>query len=58
MVSLCGRATWAGSVQVYMEEGRKQHVNVLRTSDLQNMNDLNKVLKTTASPWTEKVSVD
>ena len=54
---LCGRATWAGSVQVYMEEGKETARQWLRTSGLQNINELNKVLKTTASPWTEKVSV-
>ncbi|BAQ23378.1 tagatose-bisphosphate aldolase [Streptococcus troglodytae] len=54
---LCGRATWAGSVQVYIEEGKKVARQWLRTSGLQNINELNKVLKTTASPWTEKVSV-
>ena len=54
---LCGRATWAGSVQVYMEEGKEAARQWLRTSGLQNINELNKVLKTTASPWTEKVSV-
>ncbi|EMC20234.1 TPA: tagatose-bisphosphate aldolase [Streptococcus mutans] len=54
---LCGRATWAGSVQVYMKEGKEAARQWLRTSGLQNINELNKVLKTTASPWTEKVSV-
>lgn len=54
---LCGRATWAGSVQAYMEEGKEAARQWLRTSGLQNINELNKVLKTTASPWTEKVSV-
>lgn len=52
---LCGRATWAGSVQVYIEEGEEAARKWLRTAGFQNIDELNKVLEKTASPWTEKV---
>lgn len=51
---LCGRATWAGSVKVFIEEGEEAARNWLRTVGFQNIDDLNKVLKTTASSWKEK----
>lgn len=52
---LCGRATWAGSVQVYIEEGEEAAREWLRTTGFQNINDLNETLAKTASPWVEKV---
>lgn len=51
---LCGRATWAGSVKVFIEEGEEASRNWLRTVGFQNIDDLNKVLETTASSWKEK----
>lgn len=51
---LCGRATWAGSVKVFIEEGEEAARNWLRTVGYQNIDDLNKVLETTASSWKEK----
>lgn len=51
---LCGRATWAGSVKVFIEEGEEAARNWLRTVGFQNIDDLNKVLETTASSWKEK----
>lgn len=53
---LCGRATWAGSVKVYIEEGPAAARQWLQTQGLQNIADLNQVLKETASPWYEKVT--
>ncbi|MGT2896697.1 tagatose-bisphosphate aldolase [Streptococcus entericus] len=51
---LCGRATWAGSVEVYIKEGKEAAREWLRTEGFKNIDDLNKVLETTATPWTEK----
>ena len=47
---LCGRATWAGSVKVYIEDGKEAARQWLRTTGFQNINDLNKTLKKTATP--------
>jgi len=47
---LCGRATWAGSVPVYIEEGEEAARKWLRTTGVQNIDELNKVLEKTASP--------
>lgn len=52
---LCGRATWADSVQVYIEQGEAAAREWLRTIGYQNIDQLNQVLQETASPWTEKV---
>lgn len=52
---LCGRATWAGSVPVYIEQGEEAARDWLRTTGFQNIADLNKVLEKVASPWTEKI---
>ncbi|HFR3691454.1 TPA: tagatose-bisphosphate aldolase [Streptococcus suis] len=52
---LCGRATWAGSVQVYIEEGEAAAREWLRTQGRKNIEELNAVLIKTASSWSEKV---
>lgn len=52
---LCGRATWAGSVKVYIEEGEASARKWLRTTGVQNIEELNSVLKRTATSWTEKI---
>lgn len=52
---LCGRATWAGSVKVYIEEGEAAARKWLRTTGVQNIEELNSVLKRTATSWTEKI---
>lgn len=51
---LCGRATWAGSVKVYIEEGPEAARQWLREEGFRNIDELNKVLETTATPWTAK----
>lgn len=48
---LCGRATWAGAVQVYIEQGEAAAREWLRTTGFKNINDLNKVLTKTATSW-------
>ena len=52
---LCGRATWAGSVEPYIKEGEAAAREWLRTTGFENIDELNKVLKTTATSWTERV---
>lgn len=52
---LCGRATWAGSVEVYIKEGKDAAVEWLRTTGFNNIDELNKVIEKTATPWTEKI---
>ncbi|SFG02398.1 tagatose-bisphosphate aldolase [Streptococcus equinus] len=52
---LCGRATWADSVQVYIEEGEEAAREWLRTQGRKNIEELNTVLAKTATSWTEKV---
>ena len=52
---LCGRATWAGSVEPYIREGEAAAREWLRTVGFQNIDELNKVLQTTATSWTERV---
>lgn len=51
---LCGRATWAGSVKDYIEQGEEAARKWLRTEGYNNINQLNAVLKRTASSWKEK----
>lgn len=52
---LCGRATWSGSVQVYIEEGEEAARQWLKEEGANNIKTLNEVLEKTASPWHEKV---
>lgn len=54
-VSFAGGATWAGSVQVYIEEGEAAAREWLRTQGRKNIEELNAVLTKTASSWSEKV---
>ena len=52
---LCGRATWAGSVEAYIKDGEAAAREWLRTTGFENIDELNKVLQTTATSWTERV---
>ncbi|MRJ48461.1 tagatose-bisphosphate aldolase [Fundicoccus ignavus] len=45
---LCGRATWAGSVQVFIEQGEEAAREWLQTEGRKNIEDLNEVLNRTA----------
>jgi tagatose 1,6-diphosphate aldolase len=51
---LCGRATWAGSVKDYIEKGEAAARQWLRTEGFKNIDELNKVLKATATSWKER----
>lgn len=53
---LCGCATWAGAVPVYIKEGADAYREWLCTEGFKNIDDLNKVLADTASSWEEKVN--
>lgn len=52
---LCGRATWAGSVKDYIEQGEEAARQWLRTTGFQNIDELNKVLQKTATSWKERI---
>ncbi|MEX2804768.1 tagatose-bisphosphate aldolase [Streptococcus sp. H31] len=51
---LCGRATWADSVPVYIKEGEAAAREWLQTEGVKKVIELNKVLERTACPWTAK----
>ena len=53
---LCGRATWAGSVEAYIKDGEAAaRENGFVTEGRQNIEELNAVLAKVATPWTERV---
>ena len=52
---LCGRATWAGSVEAYIKDGEAAAREWLRTTGFENIDELNKVLQTTATSWKERI---
>ncbi|MHB9781563.1 tagatose-bisphosphate aldolase [Streptococcus sp. 10F2] len=47
---LCGRATWAGVVPVYVQEGEEAARTWLQTVGRENLESLNRVLAETATP--------
>lgn len=47
---LCGRATWANGVEVYIKQGESAAREWLRTIGMQNIQRLNEVLLQTATP--------
>lgn len=54
---LCGRATWRGGVDAFVaspEDGRAW----LETVGRKNIEDLNRVITDTCSPWTDKLDVE
>ncbi|AGM97864.1 tagatose-bisphosphate aldolase [Streptococcus iniae] len=52
---LCGRATWAGAVPVYIRDGENAAREWLRNQGFKNIDELNKVLEKTATSWESKV---
>ena len=42
---LCGRATWAGSVEAYIKDGEAAAREWLRTTGFENIDELNKFFK-------------
>lgn len=51
---LCGRATWAGSVKIFIEEGEEAARQWLRTVGSENIESLNRVLEISATSWKQK----
>lgn len=47
---LCGRATWAGAVEIFVKEGREATIAWLKTIGKENVEQLNNVLAKTATP--------
>ena len=54
---LCGRATWAPSVQFFAKEGEKITQKWLNTTGRQNIEKLNNILSRTAVPWEKKMKL-
>lgn len=52
---LCGRATWAGVVPVYIKEGKEAARQWLQTTGKKQINELNAVIEKTATPWLNKI---
>ncbi|GCF92553.1 tagatose 1,6-diphosphate aldolase 1 [Enterococcus florum] len=52
---LCGRATWANGVEPYITKGEEAAREWLRTEGRKNIDELNAVLKETASSWHDKI---
>lgn len=52
---LCGRATWKNGVAPFAENGEQAARAWLQDTGKKNIEELNVVLKETASPWFEKI---
>lgn len=52
---LCGRATWASGVEPFVTKGEAATREWLQTQGRQNIEELNAVLKETASSWFDKI---
>lgn len=52
---LCGRATWADVVPVYIEKGEEEARKWLRTKGRENIEQLDHILSQTASSWLKKM---
>lgn len=53
---LCGRATWANSVEVFVKEGEEAAKTWMNEKGRQNIEELNEVVNQYAKPWQEKVN--
>ncbi|PTO37563.1 tagatose-bisphosphate aldolase [Enterococcus mundtii] len=51
---LCGRATWKDGVKAYVDAGKEGAIKWLRTQGRQNIENLNRVINQTATPWYQK----
>ncbi len=52
---LCGRATWKGGVQPFVEKGEAALREWLRTEGKENIQQLNETVERTASSWKERL---
>ncbi|WP_391540690.1 tagatose 1,6-diphosphate aldolase [Lonepinella koalarum] len=50
---LCGRATWAGSADMFKQQGKEQAIQWIKTQGLNNIRILNDILTNTATPITQ-----
>lgn len=55
---LCGRATWKDSVVIFARDGVEAGREWLQTTGRKNIEELNAVIEKTATPWTEKITVE
>lgn len=55
---LCGRATWANGVESFITKGEEAAREWLRTTGRKNIEELNDVLKVTASPLQHKIEAE
>ena len=55
---LCGRATWKDGVASFSSEGEQAGRNWLKETGKNNIEELNEVIKATATSWHEKVQVN
>jgi len=54
---LCGRATWKNGVQPFAEQGEAAGIAWMQTEGKNNINELNEILKKTATSWFTKVQM-
>ncbi|MGR3742400.1 tagatose-bisphosphate aldolase [Companilactobacillus sp. DQM5] len=52
---LCGRATWKLGIEPFAKDGEEAGRQWMRTEGKKNIEDLNKVLAETATPWTNRI---
>lgn len=55
---LCGRATWKDSVEIFVNEGQEATQQWLATQGRENIESLNEVVKASATPWTERITLN
>lgn len=51
---LCGRATWAGGVDVFLQN-KEDGIEWIKTTGKENIESLNEVINETCRPWNEKL---
>lgn len=54
---LCGRATWAGGVDVFLEN-KEDGIEWIKTTGKDNIESLNKVINETCKSWKEKLGTN
>lgn len=54
---LCGRATWKDSVEIFVEDGQAKTQEWLATQGRQNIEELNDVVRESATPWTQRIDM-
>jgi tagatose 1,6-diphosphate aldolase len=54
---LCGRATWKDSVEIFVKYGHAKTQEWLANQGRQNIEELNDVVRVSATPWTQRIDV-